>query len=133
MPATYQIPQIQQVYPTAPPRSFFRAKPNPGEVIQFDINLVEKIPQIGWNNVKFLDEDHFLVQGIPNNSFYYFVHSFYGIPENKKNIIGMTQYGDIQYGSMLAKDNIVATQFHPEKSSKNGIKMYQNFIDYCKK
>ncbi len=105
----------------------------PGEVIMFDISKVDKVPQIGWNSVKFLDESHFLVQGIPNNSYFYFVHSFYGVPENKKYGLGITNYGKIEYYSMVAKDNIIATQFHPEKSSKYGIKMYQNFIEYCKK
>ncbi|MHA1757411.1 MAG: imidazole glycerol phosphate synthase subunit HisH, partial [Promethearchaeota archaeon] len=105
----------------------------PGEVIMFDISKVDKVPQIGWNSVKFLDKSHFLVQGIPNNSYFYFVHSFYGVPENKKYGLGITDYGEIEYYSMVAKDNIIATQFHPEKSSKYGIKIYQNFIEYCKK
>ncbi|MHA1281425.1 MAG: imidazole glycerol phosphate synthase subunit HisH [Promethearchaeota archaeon] len=105
----------------------------PGEVIMFDISKVDKVPQIGWNSVKFLDKSHFLVQGIPNNSYFYFVHSFYGVPENKKYGLGITDYGEIKYYSMVAKDNIIATQFHPEKSSKYGIKIYQNFIEYCKK
>ncbi|MHA1150656.1 MAG: imidazole glycerol phosphate synthase subunit HisH [Promethearchaeota archaeon] len=103
-----------------------------GEVVLFDKNKVDKIPQIGWNNVNFLDQDHFLVEGIPNNSYYYFVHSFYGIPEEEETILGETQYGEIKYCSIIAKDNIIATQFHPEKSSKYGILMYQNFINFCK-
>ena len=57
-----------------------------GEVVSFDKLKVEKIPQIGWNSVQFLDEDHFLVQGIPNGSYFYFVHSLYGIPEQDSNI-----------------------------------------------
>ncbi len=105
-----------------------------GQVIMFEINKVDKVPQIGWNSVDFRQKkDHFLVQGIPNNSYFYFVHSFYGKPENNDNILGLTKYGDIEYASMIAKDNVFATQFHPEKSSKHGIKMYKNFIDFCKK
>ena len=104
-----------------------------GRIISFDINLVDKIPQIGWNNVDFQDLDHYLVQGIPNNSYFYFVHSFYGVPEKKENILGLTQYGEIKFCSVISKENIVATQFHPEKSSKYGIRMYQNFIDFCRK
>ncbi|MHA1338323.1 MAG: imidazole glycerol phosphate synthase subunit HisH [Promethearchaeota archaeon] len=80
----------------------------PGEVIMFDISKVDKVPQIGWNSVKFLDKSHFLVQGIPNNSYFYFVHSFYGVPENKKYGLGITDYGEIKYYSMVAKDNIIA-------------------------
>jgi glutamine amidotransferase len=104
-----------------------------GEVVSFDKSKVDKIPQIGWNNVHFLDEDHFLVQGIPNDSYFYFVHSLYGIPKENKNILGITKYGEIEFCSMICKDNIVGTQFHPEKSSKFGIQMYQNFIQYCKR
>lgn len=104
-----------------------------GKVISFDKTLVGKIPQIGWNNVTFLNKDHFMVQGIPNNTYYYFVHSFYAIPNENSTILGTTQYGETKFCSMVCKDNIVATQFHPEKSGKNGIKMYQNFIQYCRK
>lgn len=104
-----------------------------GDIISFDINKVNKVPQIGWNSVDFQDKDHFLVQGIPNNSYFYFVHSFYSVPDNKKNILGLTRYGEIEFCSMISNDNIFATQFHPEKSSKYGIKIYQNFIDFCKK
>ena len=104
-----------------------------GEVIKFDISKVNKVPQIGWNSVNFINNEHFLVQGIPNNSYFYFVHSYYVVPRNKDNITGLTKYGDIEYCSIISKDNIIATQFHPEKSSKHGIKMYENFIDFCKK
>jgi len=104
-----------------------------GDVVKFDILKVDKVPQIGWNSVDFIDKGHFLVQGIPDNSYFYFVHSFYVVPRNEENIVGLTQYGDIKYCSIISKNNIVATQFHPEKSSKHGIKMYQNFIDFCKK
>jgi glutamine amidotransferase len=104
-----------------------------GKVISFDKTLVGKIPQIGWNNVFFSNEDHFMVQGIPNNSYYYFVHSYYAIPNENSNILGITKYGETEFCSMVGKDNIIATQFHPEKSGKNGIKMYQNFIQYCRK
>ncbi|MFX0083476.1 MAG: imidazole glycerol phosphate synthase subunit HisH [Candidatus Hodarchaeota archaeon] len=104
-----------------------------GEVISFDKTMVNKIPQIGWNNVQIIDDNHFLVKEIPNNAFFYFVHSFYAIPKEKERILGKTNYGEIEYCSIVCKDNIVATQFHPEKSSKYGIKMYQNFIHYCRK
>jgi glutamine amidotransferase len=104
-----------------------------GEVIKFDVSRVDKVPQIGWNSVNFVNSDHFLAQGIPNNSYFYFVHSYYVVPRNKENIVGMTKYGDIEFSSIINKDNIIATQFHPEKSSKHGIKMYQNFIDFCKR
>jgi glutamine amidotransferase len=104
-----------------------------GEVVLFDKNKVEKIPQIGWNNVEFQNKDHFLVQNIPNNSYFYFVHSYYCKPKNSDNILGKTKYGIIEFCSMAVKDNIIATQFHPEKSSKHGIQMYKNFVNFCRK
>jgi len=104
-----------------------------GEVISFDKTKVNKIPQIGWNNVQILDENHFIVKEIPNNTYFYFVHSFYAIPWENGTILGKTNYGETEFCSIVCKDNIVATQFHPEKSSKYGIKMYQNFIHYCRK
>ena len=104
-----------------------------GDVILFDVSKVIKVPHIGWNNVDIKNLDHFLVQGIPNKSYFYFVHSFYSVPENKENILGLTKYGDTEFCSIASKDNVIATQFHPEKSSKYGIRIYQNFIDFCKK
>ncbi|MBD3255731.1 MAG: imidazole glycerol phosphate synthase subunit HisH [Candidatus Lokiarchaeota archaeon] len=104
-----------------------------GNVVRFDLNKVEKVPQIGWNRVQFLNPEHFLIKGIPNESYYYFVHSFYCKPSNEKNMLGQTQYGKITYCSIVSKKNIVASQFHPEKSGKYGIKIYQNFIEYCKR
>ncbi|TFG05505.1 MAG: imidazole glycerol phosphate synthase subunit HisH [Promethearchaeota archaeon] len=104
-----------------------------GKVILFDIDKVEKVPQIGWNSVKFLNTSHYLVQDIPDESFYYFVHSYFAIPTNKENILGLTTYGEIDYCSIVNKENIIATQFHPEKSSKHGIKMYENFVHHCRK
>lgn len=103
-----------------------------GKVIKFDINKVDKIPHIGWNNVRFKDKDHFLLQDIPNNTYFYFVHSFYAIPEDNATILGTTKYGNKEFASIIQKDNLVATQFHPEKSSKFGIQIYKNFLHYCK-
>ncbi|MHA1913990.1 MAG: imidazole glycerol phosphate synthase subunit HisH [Promethearchaeota archaeon] len=104
-----------------------------GSVISFDKIKVKKVPQIGWNSVSFLKKDHFIVQGIPNNSYFYFVHSFYAIPNDSSRVLGNTMYGNTEFCSMVCKENVVAVQFHPEKSSKNGIKMYENFIQYCRK
>ena len=104
-----------------------------GDVILFDVSKVIKVPHIGWNNVDILNLDHFLIQGIPNQSYFYFVHSFYSVPKNEENILGLTKYGDTEFCSIASRDNVIATQFHPEKSSKYGIKIYQNFIDFCKK
>ncbi|MBN1214124.1 MAG: imidazole glycerol phosphate synthase subunit HisH [Candidatus Lokiarchaeota archaeon] len=104
-----------------------------GKVISFNLKNVEKVPQIGWNSVKFELKDHYLIEGIPNNSYFYFVHSYYVCPKDEENILGTTEYGTTKFSSIVFKDNIVGTQFHPEKSSKYGIEMYRNFINYCKK
>lgn len=104
-----------------------------GEVVMFDRSKVDKVPQIGWNSVKIIDKDHYLVQDIPDNTYFYFVHSYHVVPRDQGVIIGRTRYGKIEYSSIVGKENVVATQFHPEKSSKFGIKMYENFVQYCKK
>ena len=84
-----------------------------GEVRAFNKQDVEKIPQVGWNNVMFRKKNHFLTKGVPNNSYFYFVHSYYCIPEYEEDILGVTQYGQKIFCSMICKDNIVGTQFHP--------------------
>ena len=125
---------LQLLFETSSEMGSFRGlKLLKGEVILFDVKKVIKVPHIGWNSVELLNRDHFLIQEIPNNTYFYFVHSFYSVPENEENLLGLTRYGEIEFYSIVSNDNIVATQFHPEKSSKYGIKIYQNFIDFCKK
>lgn len=125
---------LQLLFETSSEMGSFRGlKLLKGEVILFDVKKVIKVPHIGWNSVELLNRDHFLIQEIPNNTYFYFVHSFYSVPENEENLLGLTKYGEIEFCSIVSNDNIVATQFHPEKSSKYGIKIYQNFIDFCKK
>lgn len=97
-----------------------------GKVLKFKINL--KVPHMGWNTVK-LTKDIPLFNGIDNESFFYFVHSYYVSPEDKSIISGITDYG-ITFTSMIWKDNIIATQFHPEKSQKVGLKLLKNFGDF---
>ncbi|MBN1801658.1 MAG: imidazole glycerol phosphate synthase subunit HisH [Candidatus Lokiarchaeota archaeon] len=104
-----------------------------GEVVLFEKSKVDKIPQIGWNSVRLVDKDHFLVQNIPDDSYFYFVHSYHVVPKDTRISIGITQYGEVEYSSIVGHKNIIATQFHPEKSSKHGIKIYENFIEFCRK
>ncbi|MFO7795623.1 MAG: imidazole glycerol phosphate synthase subunit HisH [Promethearchaeati archaeon] len=104
-----------------------------GEIRAFNKQNVDKVPQIGWNSVNFKKKNHFLIKGIPDNSYFYFVHSYYCIPEYEEDILGLTQYGQKMFCSMICKENIIGTQFHPEKSSKYGKKIYENFISFCKK
>ena len=104
-----------------------------GIVIPFEKNKVGKIPQIGWNDVYLTNPNHFLVKNIPNNAYFYFVHGYFAVPKHDKMILGKTVYGETEFASIIQKENVVATQFHPEKSSKHGIQLYKNFIEYCKK
>ena len=91
---------------------------------KMNINL--KVPHMGWNKVK-QENQHPLWGNIPNESFFYFVHSYFVEPSNKLNILSTTSY-NLDFASALYKDNIAAVQFHPEKSSKMGIKLLENFI-----
>jgi glutamine amidotransferase len=85
-----------------------------------------KIPHIGWNQVA-QKENHWIFKGIPDGTDFYFVHSYYAKPEDESVIIGTTDYGN-RWCSILARDNLIATQFHPEKSGSCGLKMYDNFL-----
>ena len=86
-----------------------------------------KVPHIGWNNVSF-NNNHPIFNGIPDNSFFYFIHSYYVNPDNLDNIIAQTNYG-LEFCSAYAYENYVGLQFHPERSGDYGLKIYQNFIN----
>ncbi|MDP9238829.1 MAG: imidazole glycerol phosphate synthase subunit HisH [Chloroflexota bacterium] len=86
----------------------------------------QKVPHMGWNQVM-QKTAHFIFEGIPDNSYFYFVHSYYPEPADASVVIGETDYG-VRFASVLARDNIVATQFHPEKSGDMGLRMYENFL-----
>jgi imidazole glycerol-phosphate synthase subunit HisH len=96
----------------------------PGTVRRLPAGL--KVPQIGWNQVKQLVR-HPVFDDIPDESNFYFVHSYYAEPEDATVVAGTTEYG-VTLCSVLIKDNLVATQFHPEKSGSIGLKMYDNFL-----
>ncbi|MBM4448173.1 MAG: imidazole glycerol phosphate synthase subunit HisH [Chloroflexi bacterium] len=96
----------------------------PGRVKKLPDGL--KVPHMGWNQVR-QRVSHPLFEGIPDGADFYFVHSYYGEPEDNSLVVGETDYG-ITMGSVIARDNLVATQFHPEKSGEHGLKMYDNFI-----
>jgi imidazole glycerol-phosphate synthase subunit HisH len=85
-----------------------------------------KIPHMGWNQVK-QKFSHPIFAGIPDGTNFYFVHSYYALPEDKSLILAETDYG-ISFCSALSRGNLVATQFHPEKSGEPGLRMYDNFI-----
>jgi glutamine amidotransferase len=96
----------------------------PGTVKRLPSGL--KVPHIGWNQVKQADR-HPLFEGIPDESNFYFVHSYYPEPKDATVVAGTSEYG-INFCSVLIKDNLVATQFHPEKSGELGLKIYANFL-----
>ena len=84
-----------------------------------------KVPHMGWNSVK-LQKPHPVFDGIPQDSFFYFVHSYYAVPSEPSDEIGATQYG-VTFCSVYAQGNLIATQFHPEKSGDTGTRIYKNF------
>jgi glutamine amidotransferase len=100
-----------------------------GKVVRFQIR--EKVPHMGWNNVKIIRRPP-VFSDIEDNSFFYFVHSFYVVPVDEDVTSGTTDYG-VTFTSMIWKDNIVATQFHPEKSQDLGLKILAGFGDFVKK
>jgi len=99
----------------------------PGKVRKLPQGL--KVPHMGWNQVRQII-NHPVFDGIPDNTDFYFVHSYYAHPGDSSAVAGVTEYG-IEFCSMLIKDNLFATQFHPEKSGEPGLKMYSNFLKYA--
>lgn len=85
-----------------------------------------KIPHMGWNRVRFL-RPHPVFQGLPEEAEYYFVHSYYPDPAEQAMVLGMTEHG-IRFPSAMGWRNLVATQFHPEKSGRFGLKILENFL-----
>ncbi|MBV8084063.1 MAG: imidazole glycerol phosphate synthase subunit HisH, partial [Chloroflexi bacterium] len=99
----------------------------PGAVHKLPAGL--KVPQMGWNEVA-CQAEHPLLDGIPDRSFFYFVHSFYAEPTDSSTVVATTEYG-VRFPSILARDNVFATQFHPEKSGARGLRLYRNFVRQC--
>lgn len=85
----------------------------------------QKVPQIGWNTVRIRNR-HPLLEGVPDDSYFYFVHSYYVDPTDPADIVGETEYG-VTFASIVARGNVFATQFHPEKSAGIGLRIYRNF------
>lgn len=98
----------------------------PGQVKRFQTEL--KVPHMGWNKVALLRPSK-LTDNIPSGSYFYFVHSYY-LNTDKKYVIGRTAYG-VNFPAIVQKENFYATQFHPEKSGKWGMKLLANFCDLC--
>jgi len=96
----------------------------PGRVKRLPADL--KVPHMGWNQVRQLTA-HPIFEGIPDESDFYFVHSYYAELEDLGLVAGTTDYG-IPICSVIIRDNLVATQFHPEKSGESGLRLYENFL-----
>ncbi len=97
----------------------------PGKVVKFPDNL--HVPHIGWNQVA-LQREHLIFRDLEDQSFFYFVHSYYVEPTDDACVMGTTDYG-FQYASICGRDNIVGVQFHPEKSQATGLKLLKNFAE----
>ena len=110
-----------------------------GKVVKFDLagklqadGSRFKVPQMGWNQVTFSQHSgaqHPVWGNIPNGSYFYFVHSFYAKPDNAGHVAAQTDYGG-PFACAIARDNLFATQFHPEKSSDQGLALYRNFLHW---
>ncbi len=102
----------------------------PGVVRRFPAFPGHKVPHMGWNTVDWVRE-HPITRGIPSGTAFYFVHSFYPEPADAELAIGLTEYG-VAFPSVVGHGNVVATQFHPEKSSDYGLRLYRNFIEWAR-
>lgn len=107
----------------------------PGKVVRFQLDgklqpdgSRFKVPQMGWNRVR-QSRAHPLWDGIADDAYFYFVHSYYAQPEDAQDSIGTTDFGG-DFCCAVARDNIVATQFHPEKSAEAGLRLYRNFVHW---
>jgi glutamine amidotransferase len=110
-----------------------------GEVVKFELDgqfqpdgSRYKVPQMGWNQVWQSAHDvprHPVWGDVPDGSYFYFVHSYYARPSDMRHSVGETEYGQ-RFSSAIARDNIFATQFHPEKSAEHGLSLYRNFLHW---
>ncbi|SCX73407.1 imidazole glycerol phosphate synthase subunit HisH [Variovorax sp. EL159] len=107
----------------------------PGDVLKFELagrlqsdGSRFKVPQMGWNQVR-QAQPHAVWAGIPDQSYFYFVHSFYARPTDARHSVGEADYG-ARFTAAIARDNIFATQFHPEKSADQGLQLYRNFLHW---
>jgi len=103
-----------------------------GKVVRFPTKLGLKVPQIGWNQIQFAQPACPLLRGIEEGSFVYFVHSFFPMPIDQSIVATRTEYGET-FASAVWRDNVFATQFHPEKSQRVGLRLLQNFVELAEK
>jgi len=100
----------------------------PGRVVRFDTPGL-KVPHMGWNQVR-QERPSALFEGVPDESFFYFAHSYYAVPDDADVVVGSADYG-VRFAAAVQKDNVFATQFHPEKSGPLGLGLLENFCRLC--
>ncbi len=100
----------------------------PGKVIKFPDDL--RVPHVGWNQISYKNgsAQHAIFHGLADESFYYFVHSYYCEPADASCVMGETDYG-LRYASICGRGNVVGVQFHPEKSQETGLRLLKNFAE----
>jgi len=98
----------------------------PGSAVRFEESSDLKVPHIGWNTVDYVS-DHWLFDGIPPESSFYFVHSYYPAPSDDRDAIAWSDYG-IRFAAAVERGSLVAVQFHPEKSGEVGLQLLENFV-----
>ena len=102
-----------------------------GKVVRFSGEAGLKIPQIGWNELEIVKPECPLFKGVVPGSYVYFVHSFFPQPADASIVATRTEYGQV-FASAVWKDNVFATQFHPEKSQKVGLQLLSNFVNLAR-
>lgn len=101
-----------------------------GSVVRFDPANGLKIPQIGWNQIEIVKPNFPLFRGVADGAYVYFVHSYYPVPKDKSVVAATTEYGQ-KFAAAVWRDNVYATQFHPEKSQSVGLGILSNFNKIC--
>lgn len=99
----------------------------PGEVVPFELPTEYKVPHMGWNQIEVKNRPPIL-DGIAEGAYFYFVHSYYVVPQDPQVVATQTEYGT-NFCSMIWRDNLFATQFHPEKSQADGLRLLKNFAE----
>ncbi|RJQ09007.1 MAG: imidazole glycerol phosphate synthase subunit HisH [Dehalococcoidia bacterium] len=96
-----------------------------GRIVRFPYGMT--VPHMGWNTVH-LERPHPVFEGIAQDDYFYFVHSYHGVPDDPLVVIGSTEYEGVTFPAVVGRDNFIATQFHPEKSGRSGLRLYANFL-----
>lgn len=101
----------------------------PGRIVRFPSGMT--VPHMGWNTVE-MRVEHPVFEGIPDGSYFYFVHGYHPVPSDDSVVLGETDYDGVRFPSVVGRGNVVATQFHPEKSARWGLQLYANFLRLAK-